>query len=32
MELTEQIVADNLLWGLWRSITEDYKVQYRPLE
>lgn len=28
MELTEQIVADNLLWGLWRSITEDYKVQY----
>lgn len=28
MELTEEVVAENLLWGLWRSITEDYKCQY----
>lgn len=26
--VTEELVAENLLWGLWRSITEDYKTQY----
>ena len=28
MGLTQEIVAENLLWGLWRSITEDYKTRY----
>ena len=28
MKVTQEIVAENLLWGLWRSITEDYKCQY----
>lgn len=28
MNITQEIVAENLLWGLWRSITEDYKTQY----
>ena len=28
MGLTQELVAENLLWGLWRSITEDYKCQY----
>jgi len=28
MGLTQEKVAENLLWGLWRSITEDYKCQY----
>jgi hypothetical protein len=26
--VTQEFVAENLLWGLWRSITEDYKTQY----
>jgi hypothetical protein len=26
--VTQESVAKNLLWGLWRSITEDYKTQY----
>lgn len=26
--VTQEAVAENLLWGLWRSITEDYKTQY----
>jgi len=28
MGLTQEKVAENLLWGLWRSIKEDYKCQY----
>jgi hypothetical protein len=28
MILTQELVAENLLWGLWRSVTEDYKCQY----
>lgn len=28
MKVTQEIIAENLLWGLWRSITEDYKCQY----
>lgn len=28
MNITQETVADKLLWGLWRSITEDYKTQY----
>lgn len=28
MQITQETVAENLLWGLWRSITEDYKCQY----
>ena len=28
MKVTQELVAENLLWGLWRSITEDYKTQY----
>ena len=28
MELTQEIIADNLLWGLWRSIDESYKEKY----
>ena len=28
MELTQEIVAEKFLWGLWRSILEDYKMQY----
>jgi len=31
MGLTQEIIAEKLLWGLWRSITEDYKMSY-PLE
>lgn len=27
-KLTQEIVADKLLWGLWRSITENYKEKY----
>lgn len=27
-EFTQEEVADNLLWGLWRSISEDYKMKY----
>ncbi|MCF8218688.1 MAG: hypothetical protein K9J21_06870 [Bacteroidales bacterium] len=27
-QITQEEVAENLLWGLWRSITEDYKCQY----
>lgn len=26
--VTQEEVADKLLWGLWRSITEDYKTSY----
>jgi len=28
MEINQETVAEKLLWGLWRSITEDYKMQY----
>lgn len=28
MVITQELVAENLLWGLWRSITENYKCQY----
>lgn len=28
MGLTQEKVAENLLWGLWHSIKEDYKCQY----
>jgi len=27
-DLTEEIVAHKLLWGLWRSIEESYKEKY----
>lgn len=27
-ELTQELVAKKLLWGLWRSISEDYKMKY----
>lgn len=27
-QITQEKVAEALLWGLWRSITEDYKCQY----
>lgn len=30
-KITQETVAENLLWGLWRSVTEDYKSKY-PLE
>ena len=26
--MTQENVAESLLWGLWRSITDDYKSQY----
>ncbi|MDD5343109.1 MAG: hypothetical protein PHW12_01670 [Smithella sp.] len=26
--ITQQIVADKLLWGLWRSLDENYKSRY----
>lgn len=28
MDLTQKDVAEQLLWGLWRSIDEEYKVRY----
>jgi len=28
MGLTQEVIAEKLLWGLWRSIKEDYKTQY----
>jgi hypothetical protein len=28
IEITQESVAEYLLWGLWRSIKEDYKTQY----
>jgi len=28
MKVSQELVAENLLWGLWRSITEDYKCRY----
>lgn len=28
IEITQELVAEKLLWGLWRSIQEDYKTQY----
>lgn len=27
-QITQEVVADKLLWGLWRSIAEDYKKRY----
>jgi hypothetical protein len=27
-QITQEKVAEELLWGLWRSVTEDYKCQY----
>lgn len=29
MQITQEAVAENLLWGLWRCITEDYKEKYK---
>lgn len=29
LQVTQEAVADKLLWGLWRSIKEDYKVDYK---
>lgn len=26
--ITQEIIADKLLWGLWRCITDDYKEKY----
>lgn len=26
--VTQEEVAEKLLWGLWRSVTEDYKTSY----
>lgn len=26
--LTQEDVAEKLLWGLWRSISDDYKMKY----
>lgn len=28
LQITRETIAEKLLWGLWRSITEDYKCQY----
>ena len=28
MDLTQNFVAENLVWGLWRSIDESYKERY----
>lgn len=28
VEMTREYVANNLVWGLWRSIDEDYKNKY----
>lgn len=28
IDVTQETVAEKLLWGLWRSITEDYKTNY----
>lgn len=27
--VTQETVANNLLWGLWRCITDDYKEKYK---
>jgi len=27
-QINQEIVSEKLLWGLWRSITEDYKTKY----
>ena len=27
-EMTQDVVSEKLLWGLWRSVHEDYKTQY----
>lgn len=27
--MTQENVAENLLWPLWRSISEEYKVKYK---
>ena len=27
--LTQEIVSENLLWGLWRCISDDYKEKYK---
>lgn len=27
-EFSQEEVADNLLWGLWRSIDDEYKMKY----
>lgn len=29
MVITQEMVAENLLWGLWRCITDDYKEKYK---
>lgn len=28
IEIKQETVADYLLWGLWRCVTEDYKMKY----
>ena len=28
MELTQEYISENLLWGLWRSIEDSYKERY----
>lgn len=28
LEVTQETVADKFVWGLWRSIDEDYKNKY----
>ncbi len=27
-KITQEEVAEKFIWGLWRSVTEDYKYQY----
>lgn len=27
-QITQEDVAEKLLWGLWRGVTEDYKTSY----
>ena len=27
-EITQELVSEKLLWGIWRSINEDYKFKY----
>lgn len=29
IKITQDLVAEKMLWGLWRSVDEQYKVDYR---
>lgn len=29
MQITQEIVAEQLLWPLWRCVTEEYKSRYK---